>query len=503
MTNDKNTIVLFFPLADQGETFTNIPWVYLRLERVIRDLNLNLIFIDERIESNYSDILIQHKDKILFAGVSSMIGYQIACGVKFIKIFKTICDAPVIWGGWFPTIYPEIILADGYVDAVCVGQGEEPFRAFSERLLSGTSYYDIPGIGYVNNGKIIINDNAKLVNPDSFPPVNMDLIDFNKYIDLNGIVPIERRTIDYLATTGCTYSCGFCSVTTIFGKKWYTRKVSDIIKDFKYFVEKANVSYISSWDENFFANKKFVIDFCNELNKSGLKLTWCGCAHVGYFLKHFTDNDIKFLYKSGCREIRLGCESGDQEVLDLVNKKIKVEDNLKLVKLLTRNKMPARLFFMACLPKNPDRDFWKTINFMGKVYLINPNFDLKIRFYSPIAKTELYNLSIENGFRPAETMTELVNYFGKDFTFHYAAPWTKKDYHKIMNYYVSFYFLFTDPFYYKKFKTKKRMQMFLLNVIMFPIVWLRFKFNFNKFPFEVWLFKKTVDNCRKWETKIK
>ena len=57
MTNDKNTIILFYPISETGEPYTNIPWVYLRLERVIRDLNVSLIFIDERIDGNYSEIM--------------------------------------------------------------------------------------------------------------------------------------------------------------------------------------------------------------------------------------------------------------------------------------------------------------------------------------------------------------------------------------------------------------------------------------------------------------
>ena len=495
MTNDKNIILLFFPLAEIGETFTNIPWALLRLERVVRDLNVSLIFIDERIEGNYSEIILKNKDNILFAGVSSMIGYQMAGGVKFCQTFRKICTAPIIWGGWFPTVYPEIILAENYADAICIGQGEVPFRAFTERMLSGTPFIDIPGIGYSENGKIIINDNNKLINPDLFPPINLDLIDINKLIDLNGKVALGKRHVDYLATTGCTNNCAFCSAANFFGRKWFTHSITEIINDIKYLVDKTGVSHIESWDENIFANKKFIIDFCNELNKSGNPVTWSGYAHVGYFLRHFSDADIKFLYKSGCREIRLGGESGDQDVLDLINKKIKTTETLQVVKLLKRNNMPVRLCFITCFPTNPDKDFWKTVNFMGKLKLIYPNIELKIRFFVPIAKTELYNLSVESGFRHIQTMKELIEFFSKDFMFHYVAPWVKKDYYKYLDSFVNFYYLFTDPFYYKKFNTNKRIQMFIINMVMYPIVYMRFRFNIMKFPIEIKLFKRIVDNC--------
>jgi radical SAM superfamily enzyme YgiQ (UPF0313 family) len=495
MNKDKNIVILFYPISETGDPYTNIPWALLRLERVVRDLNVSVIFIDERVESNYEGTIINHKDNILFAGVSSMIGAQMIGGIKFCQTFRTISSMPIIWGGWFPTIYPEIILAETYADAICVGQGEVPFRAFTERVLAGISFKDIPGIGYSENGRFIINQNHKFVNPDLFPPINLDLIDINKLIDLNGEVPLGKRHVDYLATTGCTNNCAFCSAAKVFGRKWYTRSITEIINDIKYLVDKANVSHIESWDENIFANKKFIFDFCNELNKSKIPVTWSGYAHIGYFIRHFSDSDIKFLHKSGCREIRLGGESGDQDVLDLVNKNIKTTETIKVVKLLKRNNMPTRLCFITCFPMNPDKDFWETMCFMGKLKLIYPQIELKIRFFVPIAQTELYNLSIERGFCPPLNMNELIKYFSKDFMFHYVAPWVEKDYSNILNNFANFYYLFTDPFYYKKFKSNKRVQMFIINMVMYPIVYIRFHLKIFRFPIEIKLFKRIVEKC--------
>jgi hypothetical protein len=154
---------------------------------------------------------------------------------------------------------------------------------------------------------------------------------------------------------------------------------------------------------------------------------------------------------------------------------------------------------MACLPLNPDKDFWKTMNFMGKLKLIYPTIDLKFRFYTPIAKTELYDMCIRKGFQPIQTMDELIKYFSKDFSLHYVAPWVKKNYYKYSDNFHNFYYLFADPFYYKKFKKNKRTQMFIINMVMYPLVYFRFHFNFMKFHFEIKLFKKIVDNCNSYK----
>ena len=352
---NKKVVILFFPLSESGggrqiekqkAMISNIPWALLSLERMIRHLDINVIIIDERFEDNYADIITNYKDNLLFVGVSSLLGRQIEGGIKFTKSLKQITNAPVIWGGWFPTVFPEVLLKDGYADYVCMGQGEIPFKTFTERILAGEDIEDIAGLGYKKNGNVVINKNDKLVNPEIFPKVNIDLIDINRLIDINKIIPDGQRGVDYIATYGCSNSCGFCSVVQVFGSKWYAKKIPDIINDLKYFKERANISHVTFWDENIFANKKFVLEFCHEMINSELSLTWGGFAHIGYFLKKYTDDDIRLIYRAGCRDIRLGAESGDQKTLDMINKKIKVKNTLEVVKLLKKHKIIARIFLI-------------------------------------------------------------------------------------------------------------------------------------------------------------
>ncbi len=488
----KNIIILFFPLIESGEIFTNIPWALLSLERMIRHLDIEVVFIDERLNPDYSDVIIKAKENLLFAGVSSIIGYQISGGVKFTNTLKSICNVPVIWGGWFPTVIPEILIKDGYADYVCVGPGELPFKSFTEKMLLGEDISEIPGIGYKKDGSIVINPNEKFIHPDTYPPVNKDLIDVNRLIDINGKVPVGFRNVDYLASTGCPNSCGFCSVVQVYKNKWFAKKIPDIINDLKYFKEKAAISHVTFWDENIFASKKFVIDFCNELIKSDIKLTWSGYAHIGYFLRNFSENDIQLIYKAGCREIRLGSESGDQGVLDLIKKKIQVNDTLKIIKLLKKHNINSRIFLIACFPLNPDKDFWLTLNLVGKALLIDRKLYAKIRFFVPIPNTALYEISVEKGFKTPSSTIELMSFFTYRFTVNYKAPWCKNDYKKYLDNFENFYYLFTNLCYYKTFPLNKRPLIFVLNFLMYPIVYFRFKLNLMKFPVEVKLFKKII-----------
>lgn len=486
----KKTIILFFPLLDSMNVHSNYPWALIYLERMVREMDVEVILIDERLVSDYTSIIQNAADNLLFAGISAMVGQQIANGINFYKTFKTISNAPVIWGGWFPTVFPEMLLRDGYADYVCVGQGEKPFQAFTEKMISGTDVTDIAGIGRIKNGEIVITPNERLTDPSMFPRADLSLININHLIDINEKVGFGYRGADYLATIGCPYNCSFCNLALVFGRKWFAKTISEIFSDLKYLKEHANVSHITFGDDNFFAGKNFIKEFCNEMIKSGLSLTWEANAHAGFFLKHFKDNDVQLMYNSGCRRIKVGAESGDQEVLDLLNKKTDIKDNLKIVKLLKRYKIQTRFFTMVCFPINPDRDFWKTLNMIGKAKLIDRSMDANINYFKPIPKTPLYQLCLDSGFKYPITCEGLIDFFSKKYT----APWLKKDYQKSLDDFVNFYFLLADPKYFLRAPAKKRLFVFLMNIFFFPAIYLRFKFNLMKIPIEARIFKRLLLN---------
>jgi anaerobic magnesium-protoporphyrin IX monomethyl ester cyclase len=489
----KNIIILFHPVPTLYGNESNYPWVLLYLERMVRHLDVELVLIDERLDKNYTEIIQSAGDRLLFAGVSAVLGYQVVGGVKFSETLKSITNAPVIWGGWFSTVYPELALNDGYADYICIGQGEIPFRDFTEKMLNGEDVSSIPGIGLKRNGKIILNSNDGLLNPDEFPRINLNLIDVNRLIDLYGKVETGYRGTDYLASTGCPNNCSFCNLSVQYKNKWYPKKISEIIEDLRYIKEKAGISQIVFFDNNFFGNKTFVMEFCNELIRSELSLTWDAQAQVSRFIRDFTNEDIDLLYKSGFRRIKVGAESGDEETLVLLNKKITVNDNLEILKVSRKHNICTRLHVMVCFPPDPYREFWQTLNLIGKAILIDRKVEWTIAFYYPIPKTPLYQICVDNGFVSPATTTELLDsFFGKA-----TAPWYKRDYHKDLDHFVSFYYLFANPYCYLNYPLRYRPIIFMMTLFMYPLVYFRFKFNLMRFPIESWLFKKIIPHHKK------
>lgn len=487
---NKRAIILFFPSPFKDINDSGYPWPLLHLERMIRHLDIEVILIDERLNKDYADIINKTKGRLLFAGVSTIIGQQIIGGIKFSKTVKSITNVPILWGGWFPTVFPEMVLHDDYADYICIGQGEIPFKIFTERILNNEDVSDIAGIGYKKNEKILINPNHDLVNPNSFPSIDRTLIDANKLIDLNGKIDQRYRMFNYFVSYGCPYNCGFCNVSLIFGNKWFAKKISEIIEDLKYYVNQASISQINFYDNNFFVNKKFVMELCYELIREGFQFKWSAHGQVNYFLKNFSDDDIQLLYKAGFRRLIIGADSGHQKTLDFVNKKIQVENNLSILKVCKKHNILTRFHSMICFPLDPDEDFKQTMNMIGKAIFIDPAIEIDIAFFKPIPKTPLFETCLEKGYKPPTSTSELICSFSQKSY----APWYKRDYHKELEKYLNFYFLFANFNYYRTFPIKLRPFVFLFSLFIYPIIYLRFKLRWMKFPIEAMLFKKTNPN---------
>lgn len=487
-SQDKKVILLYYPLIEKGEVFTNIPWAMLYLERMVRDLDVEVIILDERFEKNPDRQIKKYIDRILFTAVSVMIGHQITGAVKYTEVFRKLSDRPVMWGGWFPTVVPEIILKDRIADYVCLGQGEMPFRLFTEKMLAGEFPSGIEGIGYIKEGKPEYIYNNIFTDPDTFPEPDFDKVDINALIDVNGKMPEGERSVDYLATSGCPYSCRFCNAVHLFKRKWHPKKPDRIIQDIKYLIAKANVSHINFRDDNFFGNRKFILTFCKLLIESNINITWESNVHLGFLVRNLSDEDIDLIYRSGCRMLRIGAESGDQEALNLINKEISVDEIYKVVRMLKGHKIKTRFLTMSCFPLNPHKDFWKTVKLIGRVLIINPDVDPRLRFYVPVPKTDLYDLSVKKGFILPDTTQKMMEFFSECFTYHYVAPWNNEKYLRYLNYYNKFYFLWVVPYFYKKFPLKLRSLAFILNMFLYLFLLFRFKTGLLKFPLEARLF---------------
>lgn len=447
---------------------------------MIRDLEADVMIIDENVQTAYQEVLLNEKDRILFVGISSIIGSQILGGIRCARFIKDTNPAiPVLWGGWHATILPEQTLKEDFIDYVITGQAEHPFRTFTEALLNGTDVRLTPNLCYKNQNDIIINPPSGFCDFNDYPPVNYELVDINNYIYYPSFA---KKSIVYFASHGCPYSCNFCAMATYYRQKWIPVQIQTIIRDLKYFKEKAGIDSVFFQDDNFFSNKAFCLELCQTLIDEKLDLKWETWTHAGGFLRMFEGKDIDLFYMAGCRQIISGSESGSQQVLDLVNKKLNVEDNLDFVRLLKKHRIVPFFSIMLCFPGNTERELDDTFALICKARLIDKKLKVYFSFYTPYPGTKLFDMATGNGFVPPQNLAGWATHTFDDFR----APWWNSKHEKKFERFAHFYIPLSNPQNYKNFYRPPLIKavLFLVNKLFYPLVYLRFRTNCFAFPIE-------------------
>ncbi len=268
-----------------------------------------------------------------------------------------------------------------FIDYVIIGEPELTLK----EILEGVPNKDILGICYSENHQGIKNElrpfNEDL---DNLPFPARHLVDNSIYRrpdngQVQGVIKVSR---------GCPYHCFFCLATPVSGAKVRMRSAENIIAEIKECVEKYNIKNFLFWSDIFNINRDWTIDLCKKIIESGLKITWSANTRANTM----DDEMASYMYKSGCRLVSIGVESGSQEILDNIGKKITLDEIRNTVKVLKKNKIKIYNYFVIGLPWETEKTVEETIRFAIE---LDSNF---ISFYTaaPLPGTRFFAYAMMN-----------------------------------------------------------------------------------------------------------
>jgi radical SAM superfamily enzyme YgiQ (UPF0313 family) len=117
----------------------------------------------------------------------------------------------------------------------------------------------------------------------------------------------------------------------MYGHKQRFRNLDNVFAEIKQLIGLYGLREINIDDGTFTTNKRRVIEFCRRLCKEKIRLIWTCNGRVDTL----DDEMLAEMKKSGCKMIRLGVESGSQEVLDRIRKGLtlaQIEEGVRRVK---------------------------------------------------------------------------------------------------------------------------------------------------------------------------
>jgi len=347
-------ILLISPAADSLKRTNKglmMPQLALYILQGLTPPGHNVKIIEEEVESINLD------EDCDLVGISCMTAnstraYELS--TEFRKRGKT-----VVLGGVHPTILPDEALQ--YSDSVVIGEAEGVWETvlndFCSNTLQKTYHNPEPDLG-----KYVPKDFKRILKKRLFK-----------------LIPI-------MTTRGCPYSCDFCCVSNLFGKKIRHIPIENVVRD----IQASGSKNFMFLDDNIIGHPRYAKELFTALIP--LKIKWVGQASVSLLVK---DQELMDLAaKSGCKALFFGLESVSETQLKLMHKAIKdigmLEAALKKIKKMG-------ILIHASMVFGFDNDtkevFEETVNFLIKNKVSTVSFNI----LTPYPGTKTYeDLKREN-----------------------------------------------------------------------------------------------------------
>ncbi len=374
LNDDPKEMIIMKPYAPLGILYVS---AYLERKGFSNEV-FDTTFSSMQELQNY---LLQFKPDVLAVYVNLMTKLNVLDIIKFTK--TNLDQTKIILGG------PEIrynahdFLFFG-VDYLVIGEGEETtlelVKALNENRFDDIK--NISGLGFKNQNNDIIftSEREKLKEIDSLPFPGRDKINLQLYLnawkDRHGENAISVSTM-----RGCPYTCKWCS-RAVYGLSYRRRSPQNVCDELDLIQKEYNPDTLWFVDDVFTISHKWLTEFNAVLKERNLKIKYECITRAD----RLNEEVIKVLKDSGCFRVWIGAESGSQKIIDLMDRRVDVNQVREMIKLAQKYGIQAGTFIMLGYPGETEDDIEETIRHLKES---NPEY-FTITVAYPIKGTELF-----------------------------------------------------------------------------------------------------------------
>lgn len=274
------------------------------------------------------------------------------------NIFKEEYKKRVIIGEMHASALPEEALK--YADQVVVGEAEKVMVDLIEGNIKESVVYA--------------------------PPVeDLDKIPFPDY----SILKTPCQVANLMTSRGCPFSCIFCTTSRMFYPYRY-RTPDNVIEELEMY-KRMGFKYVNFEDDNFTANRKRAKEILKKMIQNDLVF-----KETFFFGRTDLVEDeelLALLRDAHLNRVLIGIESLNQESLDYIDKKQKIEDIEYCGKMLEKYKIRLIASIVLGLDYDTKEDIRKAVEFSKKINA----YQLQPAVLTPYPGTPLYEQFNEEG----------------------------------------------------------------------------------------------------------
>ena len=429
----KPSVLLLYPKTgmDMGSTVAP-PHGLLTVAAPIQNAGYSVKLLDQRVENVTKGIIEQYLSKDTVAiGISAMTGTQILHALDLAQWCRELVGShvPIIWGGCHPSVTPKQTLEHENVDMVVVGEGDDTFLELIQAIDHKTSLRDVKGIMFKDGPEFVRTEARSLLDIETLLPTPWELINVENYIHRDMYVKGRHRVLDIGQTSrGCPFNCGFCSSASIRQRKWRAISVDKTLDRIEDEVKRFKLDGIWLRDDEFYINRKRATAICQGFIDRKLDLNfYTSGTRADVFMKA-SDEDLRILKAAGAHTLKFGAESGSQRILDLMIKGIKVEQTLEANQRCKKFGFTPVFGLMIGYPTETFEEINQTIDLSFRLKRENKKAQCEtMAIFTPLPGTPDFNLAIEHGLKPPQSLEGWGNWIFDDYDFEgQRSPWFSK-----------------------------------------------------------------------------
>jgi len=429
---DKNKVILINPSLsyyDEANTSVTYPLSALMIYgTMLNKAGYEFVFIDGNRYTTQETIIrtLRNIDEsVIYVGFSVMT-CQVPWTYEVVKAIKSYNkNIKIVLGGFHPSLYPQQTIGCEYIDVIAINEFTQMFMLLTEVLENGDDLQKVPSIIFRRGNRIIKTQLGEKDDIRKIPFIDFDLFDINYYKAnnlLSSMVGLAQQNVStgfILTGIGCAYKCNFC-YNAILKRRYRFRKAEEIVDRIECLQKKYGLKYFQMMDEDFFINKKRVLEFIELIKERNITIYFRLWGRADHFNENYLDVAlVKKLREVGMKNVVMGAESGVDRTLKSLNKGTTVADNENAIKILSNAGVIPRASFMVGLPEEEEEDILETFRFALRLKKKYKTFDPEILAFVPYPGSPLFDKAVkEYGLRTPQSFEEWasVDYPNKKHT---------------------------------------------------------------------------------------
>ncbi len=349
-----NLNLLYVRYLDAIDRELHVPLGCLYLTRAMQNSGLKVDFRDYQLNeyqdpfevSRIIDFLGETANIVGFSCMANLLPFTLLAMREFKRLYP---EKFLILGGVGPkSVEEKIMQRFPWIDCISVGEGEQTGPELVRAIQQNDDLTKVAGLVVrTPKGRIVRTPHRERIESlDSQPFPEFAKIDLSRY-----------QGYGILSSRGCPYPCTFCSVAPVWDHHSTFRSNDSIIEEMKLLHDTAGVKMFLFQDEYFVSTKSRILDFCEKLKKSGMKVYWKAFGRVD-----LTDEEMMHtMADNGCVELRFGIESGSDRVLQMVKKGFSAANAVEVISRAQKIFPRVDAFYVWGFPFETLEDFHQTV----------------------------------------------------------------------------------------------------------------------------------------------